>query len=88
MKNAGDMVMSPDGKTLYIADTWNNAIRKLEIGVANPQLTTLTGGVYGKTDGILSKAEFKHPQGIEVDKAGYIYVSEKSGNRIRVINPN
>ncbi len=35
------LALSPDGKTLYVADTWNHAIREVELG--SGQVTTIAG---------------------------------------------
>jgi sugar lactone lactonase YvrE len=56
------------------------------------EVTTLTympptqTAVEGKDDGPISTAKFSQPQGLAKDAAGNIYVTEKTGNRIRKIN--
>src|SRR5579864_6209521 len=60
---------------LYVADTGNNTIRKVTpLGV----VTTLAGlaGVLGSADGTNSAASFYWPNGVAVDSAGNIYVSD------------
>ena len=90
LDSPGDLALSPDGKTLYIADSWNHAIRAVDITSSSPTLTTLAGAKLtpGYFDGVLSVAKFNLPRGIEVDKNGYIYISELNTYRLRVIKPN
>jgi DNA-binding beta-propeller fold protein YncE len=69
---------------IYVADSYNNAIRKItSAGV----VTTLAGtaGVWGSTDGTGSAASFHLPQGIAVDASGNIYVADYGNDTIRKI---
>lgn len=71
---------------LYVADTGNNAIRKV-----TPQgvVTTLAGGgVPGYLDGKADVAMFNGPVGVAVDKAGVVYVADTYNDRIRAIGPD
>jgi sugar lactone lactonase YvrE len=68
---------------LYIADTGNNRIRKLD---ATGQVTTVAGtGAAGINDGVALGAMFDAPIGIAVDKAGNLYVADTYNDRIRKI---
>ena len=69
---------------LYVADSNNNAIRKILPGGA---VSTLAGdGVEegGFADGVGAEARFSYPSAIAVDRAGVVYVSD-SNARIRKI---
>jgi DNA-binding beta-propeller fold protein YncE len=58
---------------VYVADSWNNTIRKVTpAGV----VTTFAGqaGSSGSADGTGSAARFYDPQGVAVDSAGNVYV--------------
>ena len=90
LNSPGDLALSPDGKTLYIIDSWNHALRAVDITSSTPTLTTLAGDLNtpGYYDGTFAVARFNLPRGIEVDKNGYIYVSELNTYRLRVIKPN
>ncbi|WP_229506068.1 NHL repeat-containing protein [Massilia genomosp. 1] len=71
---------------LYVADTGNNAIRKV-----TPQgaVSTLAGGgVAGYLDGKADVAIFNGPVGVAVDQAGVVYVADTYNDRIRAIAPD
>ncbi|WP_432377399.1 hypothetical protein [Duganella sp. P38] len=68
---------------LYVADTGNNAIRKI-----TPQgvVSTLAGdGLPGDRDGKGASAQFNGPVGVAVDGAGVVYVTDTYNDRIRRI---
>ncbi len=69
--------VSEDGAgNLYVADTYNNTIRKVVL--ATGQVTTLAGkaGSSGNADGIGSAARFNSPYGVAADRAGNVYVAD------------
>jgi serine/threonine protein kinase, bacterial len=74
---------------LYVADTYNNRIRKItSAGVA----TTLAGGATGAgngayADGTGSAASFNSPAGVAVDGSGNVYVADLQNSMIRKITP-
>ena len=70
---------------IYVADLGNNAIRKVTPVGTNWVVTTLAGkaGVAGSADGTGSAALFDQPQGVAVDSAGNLYVTEYSNCTIR-----
>ncbi|WP_434750004.1 stalk domain-containing protein [Paenibacillus amylolyticus] len=73
-------------KSLYVADTANNAIRKISF---TGEVTTVAGnGRIGATDGKGKDALFNHPQGIAVTKGGILYVSDTLNHIIRKIMPD
>jgi sugar lactone lactonase YvrE len=73
--------------TLYVADTNNQTIRKV---TAQGLVTTLAGraGVAGSIDGRASAARFSYPQGIAVDAAGTVVVSDTYNHTLRTISPH
>ena len=71
---------------VYVADTFNNTIRKVTpAGV----VSTLAGlaGATGSADGTGSVARFNHPRGVAVDTASNIFVADTDNNTIRRITP-
>ena len=71
---------------IYVADTYNNTIRKITSGAA---VATFAGnGVNGYVNGPAATAEFYSPQGIVTDAAGNVYVADMGNNVIRKITTN
>ncbi|SEN92115.1 NHL repeat-containing protein [Duganella sp. CF517] len=70
---------------LYVADTGNNAIRKI---TPDGKVSTLAGdGLAGDKDGRGAAARFNGPIGVAVDDGGVVYVSDTYNDRIRRITP-
>ena len=71
---------------LYVADTGNNAIRKI---TPDGKVSTLAGdGMAGSRDGVGAAARFNGPIGVAVDNEGVVYVTDTYNDRIRRIAPN
>lgn len=69
---------------VYVADYNNNKIRKISNGVVS---TFAGSGSAGSTDGTGTGATFNHPFSVGVDAAGNVYVTDRSGQKIRKITP-
>jgi len=70
---------------VYVADSGNNAIRKIE---PTGNVMTIAGGKGdGYADGNGSAAKFSSPYGIFIDKDNNIYVADTGNHRIRKIDP-
>jgi len=75
------------GGNLYIADTFNNRIRKVD---TNGIITTVAGtNISGYTGdgGAAVNAELASPGGVVVDASGNLYISDTT-NRIRKVDTN
>ena len=82
---------------VYVADTYNDTIRKI---TPSGVVSTLAGlaGFFGSDDGTGSAARFNFPNGVAVDSAGHVYVADlphfdfpippSGGNTIRKITPS
>ncbi|NOT99899.1 MAG: hypothetical protein HOO97_12535, partial [Sideroxydans sp.] len=71
---------------LFVADTYNNTIRKIDtLGV----VTTVAGtaGVSGSTNATGAAASFSSPTHITVDPAGNLFVTDMGNNMIRKVTP-
>jgi hypothetical protein len=71
---------------VYVADTYNDTIRKVTpAGV----VTTLAGsaGVAGTNDGTGSAARFYNPSAVATDSSGNVYVTDRDNYTIRKITP-
>jgi len=79
------IVTATDGTSLFVADTGNSTIRKIDI--ASGLVSTLTGsaGVSGSTDGTGTAALFRAPGGITTDGTN-LYVADTGNNTIRKID--
>lgn len=79
-----DIAIDENDHYLYLADSYNHRIRKIDVTTGN--VTTLAGaGRSGYRDGNGIHSVFSVPEYVEyVD--GYLYVSEAGGQKIRRIN--
>lgn len=86
------VVVDSTGTNLYVADTNNCAIRKIEISTG--EVTTLAGSetvseeveFYGSADGTGSAARFYSPRSIAIDRTGTnLYVADTENSIIRKI---
>lgn len=74
---------------IYVADTGNNRIRRIDIDPITglSTVTSIAGGpTAGSTDGTDSTALFNAPQGIAIDSSGNLYIADTGNNTIRTIN--
>ncbi len=68
---------------LYVADSFNNQIRKI---TPDAIVTTFAGNTTsGSSNGVGTAASFFGPQGITIDAAGVLYVTDSENNTIRKI---
>jgi sugar lactone lactonase YvrE len=73
---------------LYIADSGNNRIRKVDTnGIISTIAGNGTNGFFGD-GGIATNASLNNPQGVTVDSLGNLFVADTSNNRVRKIDTN
>ena len=88
------MLQYPSGVSLdnagniYIADTWNNVIRKVNSG---DSIFTISGSAtagYNGDGGLAVNALLNHPYNVFADATGNVFVADYNNNVIRVIKPD
>jgi sugar lactone lactonase YvrE len=83
--NLPDATAVDSAGNVYVADYYNNKIRKI---TPAGTVTTLAGtGTAGGADGPGATATLNHPAGVAVDSAGTVYVADKGNDTIRAITP-
>jgi trimeric autotransporter adhesin len=71
---------------VYVADTWNNRIRKIDtMGMISTIAGTGFAGVLGD-GGAAAMAQVNEPEGIAVDSLGNIYIADYGNSKIRKID--
>ena len=87
---SGPIALGTDGaNNLYIADLYNNVIRKVSAG--NQVITTFAGnrqGGYSGDGGPATKAELSYPYGVAVDHLGNVYIADSNNAVIREVSAN
>ena len=71
---------------LYIADTYNERVRKV---AANGTITTAAGnGGYGYTGdgGLATSSSLSAPQGVATDALGNLYIADSGNSRVRKVS--
>jgi uncharacterized protein (TIGR03663 family) len=79
-----DVAVAPGGE-IYVADTWNHRIHKLD---GDGNLITAWGlfGQYEPRDGAIGQSAFYGPRGVAVGPGGQVYVSDTGNKRIQVFD--
>jgi YD repeat-containing protein len=74
-----------DGEWLYIADSYNDVIRR--VGLASGTITTSAGHTGWSAEGLTARlAAFNYPHSVVVDAAGNAYVADTYDNTVRRIS--
>ncbi len=72
------------GGIVYVADTGNNRIRRIN---ADGSVVTIAGGsTPGFVDGAGAQARFNAPRGVAIDNLGNVYVADTGNSSVRLIN--
>ncbi|MFT4627958.1 MAG: hypothetical protein ACI8PZ_006652, partial [Myxococcota bacterium] len=83
----GAMALTADGSTLFLADSENNYIRKIDL--TKGEITAFAGvaGEAGDVDGAAGDARFHYPVDLELDEAaGIMYVADANNHKIRTVD--
>jgi sugar lactone lactonase YvrE len=80
-------VFVDDSGNIYIADTGNHCIRKVDAETANITTVAGIGGSAGDEGdgGAATNAKLRDPQDVWVDKSGNIYIADTENHRIRKV---
>ena len=85
LSNPFTLAMDSSGN-VYIADTYNNCIRKVTISTG--VITTIAGtgtSSYSGDNSAATAATFNTPRGIDVDLFGNVYIADQDNARIRKV---
>ena len=78
------LAIDPAG-VLYVADTGNNAIRRI---LPDGQVTTVAGGPPGgHVDGLGRAAGLRGPAGVAVGDDGWLWVADYGNSTVRLVDP-
>ena len=76
-------LVADNAGNLFVADTNNNAIRKI---TADGVVTTLAGGSgSGTADGTGTAAKFHEPHAVAIDSSGTLYVADYENHMVRKV---
>ena len=84
---AGPKGLALSGRNLYLADTENHAIRKIDLGTG---IITTVLGTGARGDGPESdplQCKLSRPHGLFADGSDTLYVSDSESHRIRILRP-
>ncbi len=71
---------------VYIADQYNNRVRKVNTSGIISTLAGRGGSSFGGDGGPATNAYLNNPEGVSVDRYGNVYIADAYNNRIRKVN--
>lgn len=80
----GPFGVTSDGTSLYVADTFDNAIRKVDIATGTVTSVAGIATASGRVDGTGSRAAFTRPAGV-VSNGTQLFILDSHNNAIRTI---
>jgi len=74
--------LAVDDRYVYVADTYNHTIRRIDKSTAEVVTLAGTAGSAGSTDGTGSAARFNNPWGLALN-GPYLYIADEQNHKIR-----
>ncbi|MFZ0519926.1 MAG: Ig-like domain repeat protein [Candidatus Acidiferrales bacterium] len=71
---------------LYIADTLNNRIRKVDLAGTITTVAGSNSGGYSGDGGAATSAQLNHPLGVTTDTAGNLFIADTFNNAVRKVD--
>ena len=82
-----DTAMGPDG-SIYIADTYNQRIRRIDAATGIITTVAGTGGTsYNGDNRLATTATLKWPHDVTIGDDGTVYIADSAHHRVRKIDP-
>ncbi len=81
LNNPTGVAVDPAGN-VYIADAYNNRVRKVSAGI----ITTVAGGGQGGDGGPAASALINFVRGVTVDASGNLYIAAVNDSNVRKVN--
>ena len=81
------VAISPDG-SLFIADTNNHRVRRIDHGGNIVAFAGTGRASYGGDGGPATAADLNLPTGLAFDNAGNVYIADSGNNRVRKVSPD
>ncbi|EPG58470.1 lipoprotein [Leptospira borgpetersenii] len=86
-KSPSGIIYDQKTDSLLVADLQNHRIRKIDLKTSTVS-TLLGNGIEASIDGKGLNASFDSPAFISLDNSGYMFVSDTSSNKIRIVDPD
>jgi sugar lactone lactonase YvrE len=81
-------VLLDSAGNIYIADTGNNRIRKINAAGIITTIVGISGApLFTGDGGLATNASVNQPAGLAMDSAGDLFIADTGNNRIRKVNP-
>jgi DNA-binding beta-propeller fold protein YncE len=88
LRNPHGIVIGPDNRSMYVADTENHVIRRIDLGSGTISTVAGTGERgYSGDGGPALKAQFNGTYGLALDRSGQrLYVADLGNRRVRMVD--
>ena len=74
------------GGNLYIADTWNHRIRRVDATGTITSIAGIGASIYGGDGGLAVEAHLREPADVALDGSGNLYIADSGNHRIRRVD--